>query len=72
MRMHWSHIVRWTPEGEFPNGGKIVLADRYQHNPKLDIVLFECGWNEWKSVNSKPYWDMVSWYLNESYEKYSR
>ena len=68
MRMHWPHIVRWTPEGEFSNGGKPTIADRNQHNPKLDIVLFEGSWDEWYAVNSKPYWDLESWYLKQSYE----
>ena len=71
MRMHYPHVIRWTPEGEFSNGGKRMVADRNQHNPQLDISLFNAEWDEWKSINSKPYWDLESWYLQESYEKYA-
>ncbi len=71
MRMHWSNKVRWTPEGEFNDGGRPVVADKNQHNPKLDVKLFDCSWDDWHSVNSKPYWDLEKWYMDRTYKKFA-
>jgi hypothetical protein len=67
MAMHWTSKVRWTPSGQFMDGGNPRFADPGQTNPDVNVKFYEFRFEQWANIRKEGYLRLLNWYTQRVY-----